>query len=68
MGLRNVSNAALRASDIQFRFKRSPRLIDGPEPRDVIRENNRLTTAALKTRIGVDPAGFRRKRKESGVF
>jgi len=50
---------ATRPEDIQFRFKRAPWLIDGKEPKDVIRENIRLTTTALKTRIGVDPAGFR---------
>jgi hypothetical protein len=50
---------AARPQDIQFRFQRSPWLIDGREPKDVIRENIRLTTTALKMRIGVDPAGFR---------
>jgi hypothetical protein len=55
----HVSVLATRPEDIQFRFKRSPWLIDGQEPKAVIRENIRLTTAALKTRIGVDPAGFR---------
>src|SRR5437762_12630182 len=48
---------ATKPEDIQFRFKRAPWLIDGKEPKDVIRENIRLTTTALKTRIGVDPAG-----------
>jgi hypothetical protein len=55
----HVNVLATKPEDIQFRFKRSPWLIDGREPRDVIRENIRLTSAALKTRIGVDPAGFR---------
>jgi hypothetical protein len=55
----HVNVLATKPEDIQFRFKRSPWLIDGREPRDVIRENVRLTTAALKTRVGVDPAGFR---------
>jgi len=50
---------AVRPEDIQFRFRRAPWLIDGREPRDVIRENIRLCSAALKTRVGVDPAGFR---------
>ena len=48
-----------RPEDIQFRFRRSPWLIEGSTPEQVIVENIRLTTAALKTRIGVDPAGFR---------
>jgi hypothetical protein len=45
--------------DVQFRFRRAPWLIDGKEPKDVISENIRLTTAALKARVGVQPAGFR---------
>src|SRR5207302_66121 len=55
----HVNVLATRPEDIQFRFKRAPWLIDGRKPLDVIRENVRLTTAALRTRIGVDPAGFR---------
>jgi hypothetical protein len=55
----HVNVLATRPEDIQFRFRRSPWLIDGQEPKAVIRENIRLTTAALKMRIGVDPAGFR---------
>src|SRR5262249_57248821 len=39
--------------------RRSRWLLDGQPPAAVIRENIRLTTAALKMRIGVDPAGFR---------
>lgn len=55
----HVNVVAARPEDIQFRFKRSPWLIDGQAPAAVIRENIRLTTAALKMRVGVDPAGFR---------
>jgi hypothetical protein len=55
----HVNVLATKPEDIQFRFRRSPWLIDGRTPGGVIRENIRLTTAALKTRIGVDPAGFR---------
>jgi hypothetical protein len=55
----HVNVLATKPEDIQFRFKRSPWLIDGQKPMDVIRENIRLTTTALKTRIGVDPVGFR---------
>lgn len=50
---------ATKPEEIQYRFKRAPWLIDGKETKDVIRENIRLCTAALKTRIGVEPAGFR---------
>jgi hypothetical protein len=55
----HVNVLARRLEDIQFRFNRAPWLIDGREPLEVIRENVRLTTAALRARIGVHPAGFR---------
>jgi peptidoglycan/xylan/chitin deacetylase (PgdA/CDA1 family) len=55
----HVNVRAKKPSEIQFRFNRSPWLIEGKKPLDVIRENVRLTTTALKTRVGVDPAGFR---------
>jgi hypothetical protein len=55
----HVNVLATKPEDLQFRFRRSPWLIDGREPTDVVRENIRLTTSALKTRVGVDPAGFR---------
>jgi hypothetical protein len=55
----HVNVLAKKPEDIQFRFKRSPWLIENKTPEQVIVENIRLTTAALKTRIGVDPAGFR---------
>jgi hypothetical protein len=55
----HVNVKAVKPQDLQFRFRRAPWLIDGQAPRDVIRENIRLTTAALKTRVGVDAAGFR---------
>jgi hypothetical protein len=55
----HVNVKATRPEDVQFRFRRAPWLIAGQEPRAVIRENIRLTSAALKTRVGIDPAGFR---------
>src|SRR4051794_36432354 len=55
----HVNVLATRSEDIQFRFKRAPWLIEGHSPEQVIVENIKLTTTALKTRIGVDPAGFR---------
>lgn len=53
----NVLATSLDA--IQARFKRSPWLIAGKTPAEVVRENIRLANAALKSRIGIDPAGFR---------
>src|SRR5438093_10806704 len=50
---------ATKPEDIQFRFRRAPWLIHGKRPREVIVENIKLTNMALRTRIGIDPAGFR---------
>lgn len=55
----HVNVRATRPGDIQYRFNRAPWLIEGKKPYEVIRENIRLCSAALKTRVGVDPAGFR---------
>lgn len=55
----HVNVRATRADDIQYRFARAPWLIEGKEPADVIRENIRLCTAAMRSRLGVEPAGFR---------
>ena len=44
---------------IQFRFRRCPWLIEGKTVEQVVRENIQLTTAALRTRVGIPPAGFR---------
>src|SRR5207253_2669615 len=55
----HVNVLAARPEDVQFRFRRAPWLIEGKAPRQVIEENIRLTSAALKTRIGFAPAGFR---------
>src|SRR4051794_18706883 len=55
----HVNVKAKRPEEVQFRFNRAPWLIDGKKPLEVIRENVRLTTAALKSRVGVAPAGFR---------
>jgi len=55
----HVNVTATKPEDVQFRFKRAPWLIEGKAPEDVIRDNIRMTTAALKARVGVAPAGFR---------
>lgn len=55
----HVNVLATRPEDVQYRFNRAPWLIEGKTPREVVRDNVRLCTTALKTRIGVDPAGFR---------
>lgn len=50
---------AEKADDIQFKFKRSPWLIQGKTPAQVIRENIRLCTEAMHSRLGFGPDGFR---------
>lgn len=55
----HINVLARSPEELQFRFQRSPWLIEGRTPADVIRENIRLTTLALKQRIGVTNAGFR---------
>jgi peptidoglycan/xylan/chitin deacetylase (PgdA/CDA1 family) len=55
----HVNVKATRGEDLQFRFRRAPWLIAGRTPAEVIRENIRLTNAALKSRLGVEAAGFR---------
>jgi polysaccharide deacetylase len=55
----HVNVRATKPEDIQFRFQRSPWLIEGRQPAEVIRENIRLTTAAMKSRLGIAPSGFR---------
>ena len=55
----HVNIQATRAADIQFRFQRSPWLIEGRGAAEIIRENIRLTSAAMKSRLNIEPAGFR---------
>ena len=55
----HVNVLAKEPGSLQFRFKRAPWLIRGSKPGDVIRDNIRLTTQALKQRIAVDNRGFR---------
>jgi peptidoglycan/xylan/chitin deacetylase (PgdA/CDA1 family) len=55
----HVHMKATKPADIQFRFQRSPWLVEGKTPEQIIVENIRQTTAALKSRLGIEPAGFR---------
>lgn len=55
----HVNVKAKQPEEIQFRFRRAPWLIAGKEPSAVIAENIRMASAALKSRIGIDAAGFR---------
>jgi hypothetical protein len=55
----HVNVLAQKVPDIQYRFQRSPWLVAGKQAAEVIRENIRLTTLALKERAGIDNRGFR---------
>src|SRR5262249_15587172 len=55
----HVNVRAQKREDIQFRFRRSPWPIEGTQPLEGTRENIRLTRAAMKSRVGVEAAGFR---------
>lgn len=50
---------ASRPDELQYRFRRAPWLIEGKSVEEVIRENIRLTDAAMLERLGTKPAGFR---------
>jgi peptidoglycan/xylan/chitin deacetylase (PgdA/CDA1 family) len=55
----HVNVLAKTPQELQFRFQRSPWLIEGLSTDEVIYENIRLTTAALKQRTQIDNRGFR---------
>lgn len=55
----HVAMLAKTKDEIQHRFRRAPWLIEGKSISEVLRENIRMTNQAFKTRLGVDPAGFR---------
>jgi hypothetical protein len=50
---------AKKPNEIQYKFARSPWLIQNRPVADVLRDNIRLTNEALKERIGVKANGFR---------
>jgi peptidoglycan/xylan/chitin deacetylase (PgdA/CDA1 family) len=55
----HVNVLARRPEEVQFRFQRAPWLMRGKTPAEVVRENIELCRAAMKTRLGLEPAGFR---------
>lgn len=62
IGNHTYDHIYLRAAtldEVQYRFKRAPWLVQGKTPAEVIRENIRLANAAMKSRLGIQAAGFR---------
>jgi hypothetical protein len=55
----HVNVLATKPEDVQFRFQRAPWLIAGRSPQQVISENIRLATIALRQRAGIEVDGFR---------
>jgi len=55
----HVNVTAKTVEDLQFRFKRSPWLLKDRSVDEALRENIVLTNIAMKSRLGIAPAGFR---------
>jgi hypothetical protein len=55
----HVSIRARRLESLQLRFRRAPWLIHSDTPQEAIADNIRMTSMALKGRLGIEPAGFR---------
>ncbi|HIN96148.1 MAG TPA: chitin deacetylase, partial [Planctomycetes bacterium] len=55
----HVNLKATTPAMAQYRFKRSPWLVKGMTVPEILRENIRLTTIALKERAKIDVNGFR---------
>jgi len=55
----HINLLARTNEDLQFRFQRAPWLIQGRSVADVIHENIRVTTVALKQRTAIENRGFR---------
>ena len=55
----HVNVHAQKPEQIQFRFQRAPWLIRGKSTQQIIRENIRMTSIAMKQRAGIEANGFR---------
>jgi peptidoglycan/xylan/chitin deacetylase (PgdA/CDA1 family) len=55
----HINVLATKPEDLQYRFRRAPWLIEGRTPAEAVRENIRLTTLALRDRVGITNQGFR---------
>lgn len=55
----HVNLLAKKPEEIQFKFQRAPWLIEGKSIEEILSENIRLTTIALKERTQIDNRGFR---------
>jgi peptidoglycan/xylan/chitin deacetylase (PgdA/CDA1 family) len=55
----HVNVKATELSQVQYRFQRAPWLAYGKTPTQLIEENIRMCTLAMKERLGIKPNGFR---------
>lgn len=55
----HVNVTAAQPRDVQFRFQREPSLIAGRTAAEMIRENIASCAAAMQSRLGIAPNGFR---------
>ncbi len=55
----HINVTATRKEDLQFRFQRAPWLLPDWTLLEIIRENILLTTKAMRSRLGIQPRGFR---------
>src|SRR5437763_12523599 len=55
----HVNVTATQVDQVQYRFQRAPWLAYGKTPSQLIDENIRMCTAAMKERLGIRPNGFR---------
>ncbi len=55
----HVNVKAKTPDDTQFRFRRSPWLVEGKTAPEIIDDNIQLATRAMKHRLGISPRGFR---------
>ena len=55
----HVNVTATNVKDLQFRFQRAPWLLRDQTVAEAIRENVLLCKKAMKSRLGIDPIGFR---------
>jgi peptidoglycan/xylan/chitin deacetylase (PgdA/CDA1 family) len=55
----HVAVKATRPEQTQFRFQRAPWLVEGQSAKEIIERNIRLASKAMKTRLGIEPNGFR---------
>jgi peptidoglycan/xylan/chitin deacetylase (PgdA/CDA1 family) len=55
----HVNVLAKSVEEVQFRFRRAPWLVAGQTVEQILRDNIRMTTEALRQRCGIEANGFR---------